>query len=103
MVSFADMSSSGERNPKRFSRLSFAIGVSTFSSVVAADTLRSSKERVYEVVLKQITPVKENKRGTNMTLDLDKEVGADFANGDLLNVLMIGVVKFVLSMPTHFT
>ncbi|KOM46586.1 hypothetical protein LR48_Vigan07g029000 [Vigna angularis] len=86
LVSFAGRSSSGERNQRRFSGVSFASGVSAFSSAVAADTSRSSEERVYDVVLKQAALVKENKRGTNIGLDLDKDVGADFTNGDLLNV-----------------
>ncbi|WVY89340.1 hypothetical protein V8G54_034854 [Vigna mungo] len=86
LVSFAGKSSSGERNQKRFSGLSFASGVSAFSSAVAADTSRSSEERVYDVVLKQAALVKENKRGANIGLDLDKDVVADFTNGDLLNM-----------------
>lgn len=86
LVSFAGRSSSGERNQRRFSGLSFASGVSAFSSAVAADTSRSSEERVYDVVLKQAALVKENKRGANIGLDFDKDVVADFTNGDLLNM-----------------
>jgi len=84
LVSFAGRS--GDRSQRRLSGLSFASGVSAFSGAVATETSRSSEERVYEVVLKQAALVKENKRGTNIGLDFDKEVGADFANGDLLNV-----------------
>ncbi|ESW13435.1 hypothetical protein PHAVU_008G195800 [Phaseolus vulgaris] len=86
LVSLAGRSSSGERNQRRFSGLGFSSGVSAFSGAVAAETARSSEERVYEVVLKQAALVKENRRGTNIALDMDKEVGTDFANGDLLNV-----------------
>jgi len=86
LVGFAGRSSSGERNQRRFSGLSFASGVSAFSTAVAGDPSRSSEERVYDVVLKQAALVKENKRGSNIGVDFEKEVGADFTNGDLLNV-----------------
>ena len=86
LVSFSCRSGGGgERTQKRFSGISFASGASAFSSAVAAETLRSSEERVYEVVLKQAALVKENKRGTKIALDLDKDVEADFNNVDLLN------------------
>ncbi|CAJ1971308.1 unnamed protein product [Sphenostylis stenocarpa] len=84
-LSFACRSSSGERAQRKFSGISFATGASAFSGAVAAETSRSSEERVYEVVMKQAALVKENKRGTNIALDLDKEVEAYFTNGDLLN------------------
>ncbi|KAL2316835.1 hypothetical protein Fmac_030711 [Flemingia macrophylla] len=68
---------------KRFSRINFARGASAFSSAVVAEPSRSSEERVYEVVLKQAALMKEKKRVTKISHDLNKDV--HYTNGDLLN------------------
>jgi phytoene synthase len=52
---------------------------------VAAEPSRSSEERVYEVVLKQASLVREVKRGVNIEFDLEKTIEGDFSNGDVLN------------------
>jgi phytoene synthase len=52
---------------------------------VAAEPSRSSEERVYEVVLKQASLVREVKRGVNIEFGLEKTIEGDFSNGDVLN------------------
>ncbi|KAK7300197.1 hypothetical protein RJT34_11034 [Clitoria ternatea] len=63
----------------------FVTGASAFSSAVTAEPLRSSEERVYEVVLKQAALVKEQSRGRKTALDFDKTYETDFNNVELLN------------------
>ncbi|KAI4308133.1 hypothetical protein L6164_031237 [Bauhinia variegata] len=74
-----------QRRFRLWSRISFASGVSAFSSAIAEPS-RSSEERVYEVVLKQAALVREQRKETDeRALNLDKPVEGDFTNGDVLN------------------
>lgn len=81
--SMVDICSIGrtQRSVKVCSRIKFGSG-----GAVVAESLRSSEERVYEVVLKQAALVREEKRGANIEFDLEKTIEGDFSNGDLLNL-----------------
>ncbi|GAU22205.1 hypothetical protein TSUD_252330 [Trifolium subterraneum] len=70
-----------EKSVKVCSRIRFGCG----GAVVAEPSSRSSEERVYEVVLKQASLVKEEKRGVNIEFDLEKTIEGDLSNGDVLN------------------
>lgn len=67
-------------------KLSFSNGICAYSGVVANPS-RSSEERVYEVVLKQAALVREQRRGRDKALELNKpNTGTDaLTNRDLLN------------------
>ncbi|KAI4305963.1 hypothetical protein L6164_029287 [Bauhinia variegata] len=73
-----------QRRCREWSGISFASGVSAFSSAIAEPS-RSSEERVYEVVLKQAALVREQRKVTERALILDKPIEGDFTNGNLLN------------------
>jgi phytoene synthase len=80
--SLVGISSIGRRGKsvKVCSRIRFGSG-----GAVVAEPSRSSEERVYEVVLKQASLVREVKRGVNIEFDLEKTIEGDFSNGDVLN------------------
>ncbi|CAJ2634231.1 unnamed protein product [Trifolium pratense] len=69
-----------EKSVKVCSRIRFGSG-----GAVVAEPKRSSEERVYEVVLKQASLVREEKRGVNIEFDLQKTIEGDCSNGDILN------------------
>lgn len=64
-------------------RMKFSIRVSSFSGVLA-NLVRSSEEKVYEVVLKEAALVKEQRK--QKALDLSTKIENDgMSSGDLLN------------------
>ncbi|KAJ7965045.1 Phytoene synthase [Quillaja saponaria] len=73
-----------QRKSKFCSRISLSARISAYSSAVA-NPGRTSEERVYEVVLKQASLVREQKREKQRALNLDKPLEGDATNWDLLN------------------
>ncbi|KAE9596332.1 hypothetical protein Lal_00048717 [Lupinus albus] len=88
LLGFACRSHIIERTQRRFKGVTFANKTFALSSAVVANPIRSSEEKVYEVVLKQAALVKERSRDAKIALDLDTKPleNAEFSNGDLLNV-----------------